>query len=302
MSAVSCDACANLREHAPNFVQNGVTEIEAASLKNNTGLNPSLTVTRDDCSDLNDVNDCLIGHMGDALDAYDVCDWKEFMRKLLPNLYETLKAMIAAICGLWSRVTTLCSSVDTLLGLIRGGSAAKSHRGYWTDTARAQFSHSDYTSESGYWWDFPADILQGFGCSDSRRLGRYTTPGLRYDDVLGNLGSRNPGWNMANYSVGDIWCYFRKSDIVGVGDMTEGMWTSLMFGRNTLRSHVVGPYTVYVKLRGYVRANDGREYNTDIKAEFGEDIMVMEITHIISSTGAISGIGDMSRETRTYDA
>lgn len=115
MSTINCDSCANLRESAPEFVQNGVTDKVAASLKNNTGLNPSLTVLHNDCEDLNDVNDCLIGRMADEVEAYDVCEWKEFMKKHLSNLYETLKAIIAAICGLWVKVESICAITKQLI-------------------------------------------------------------------------------------------------------------------------------------------------------------------------------------------
>lgn len=104
MSTVNCEACNELREYAPDFVQNGVTDTVAASLKNNTGLNPSLTSLHKNCEDLNDANDCYIGRMVNELPAYDVCDWKQFMSKLLPNLYEILKALIASMCGLWTQM------------------------------------------------------------------------------------------------------------------------------------------------------------------------------------------------------
>lgn len=104
MSQINCGACAELRENAPDFVQNGVTSTVADSLADNTGLNPNLEVLHDDCEDLNLANDCLIGFSTKELESYDVCDWKEFMRKHLGNLYELLKAIIASICGLWLRL------------------------------------------------------------------------------------------------------------------------------------------------------------------------------------------------------
>lgn len=107
MSKPSCDACTRLREYNANFIMNGVTDTVAESLANNTGLNPCLTELHTDCEDLNDVNDCLIGHMDDEVDNYEVCDWKDLLHNFFPNLYETLKAIIAAVCGLWTNVTNL---------------------------------------------------------------------------------------------------------------------------------------------------------------------------------------------------
>lgn len=99
-----CNACEDLREHAPDFVFNGVTDTVCTSLKNDTGLNPEATVIHDDCEDLNLANDCLVGRMDNELDSYDVCDWKDFMHKFIPNLWNLLKAMICTICGLWIRI------------------------------------------------------------------------------------------------------------------------------------------------------------------------------------------------------
>ena len=107
MSTVNCESCADLREYAPDFIQNGVTDTVAASLKNNTGLNPTLSSLHKNCPDLNDANDCLIGRMANEIAAYDVCDWKEFMGKLLPNQYEMLKAIIAGDCGQWENISKI---------------------------------------------------------------------------------------------------------------------------------------------------------------------------------------------------
>lgn len=115
MSNISCDACNNLREYAPHFIQNGVDATVAASLKNNMGLNSAVVVNHRNCEDLNDVNDCLIGRMVDELEAYDVCDWKDFNNKYLSNLYETLKALIASDCGQWLRIESLCAILQQLI-------------------------------------------------------------------------------------------------------------------------------------------------------------------------------------------
>lgn len=97
----SCEACRNLQEYAPEFVLNGVTETVEASLKSNTGFSPSSG--HDDCQDLNDANDCLVGNMEDEVDAYEVCEWKPFMIDFIHNLWTVLKSIISAICGLWVR-------------------------------------------------------------------------------------------------------------------------------------------------------------------------------------------------------
>lgn len=119
MSQIDCNACAELRETAPEFVQNGVTTRVCTSLKNDTGFNPSLTVAHTDCQDLDTANDCLIGEMDAKIEAHDVCDWKQYMHKLVPNLYEMLKAMICAMCGLWTRIHAIEHNTQTLMKIKR---------------------------------------------------------------------------------------------------------------------------------------------------------------------------------------
>ena len=111
---LNCNACDDLREYAPDFVQNGVTTTVCNSMKNDTGINPTATVTHTDCEDLDTANDCLVGRMDGELEAYDQCEWKKFMHKLLPNLYTVLKLMICAICGLWVNVHQLWAEINAL--------------------------------------------------------------------------------------------------------------------------------------------------------------------------------------------
>lgn len=120
MSELNCSACSELREHASDFIVNGVTDNVCASLKNNTGFNPS--DANDDCEDLDLANDCLIGNMAEEIDAYDVCDWKEYMKKFVPNVWTMFKALICAICGIWENITELwsfskdiCEKVDQIV-------------------------------------------------------------------------------------------------------------------------------------------------------------------------------------------
>lgn len=116
MANKNCQACDDLREYAPEFVLNGVTDNVCASLKNNTGFNPSNN--RNDCTDLDDANDCLIGNMESEVDAYDVCDWKEFMKKFIPNVWTVKKAIICAICGIWTKIKALQDAMTNWQNLL----------------------------------------------------------------------------------------------------------------------------------------------------------------------------------------
>lgn len=105
MSSQNCSACNDLREYAPEFALNGTTDNVGAHLTDNEGLSGASGHT--DCDDLMDVNDCLIGNMADELDSYDVCEWKDFMAAFIPNLYETIKAMVYSTCGQWCAINSL---------------------------------------------------------------------------------------------------------------------------------------------------------------------------------------------------
>lgn len=107
---IDCEACANLREDAPHFVANGMTNTERTSLKNDTGLNPSNG--NNDCTDLKNMNDCLLGNAQKDVSRYEVCDWKTFMQKYTPNVWSVLDGTIAAICGLWTNIHNLWKKVN----------------------------------------------------------------------------------------------------------------------------------------------------------------------------------------------
>lgn len=112
----SCSACDELRQTAPNFVVNGITDTECTSLGNNTGLNPSSG--HDDCEDLNNMNDCLVKNMETEINSYTVCSWKDYMKALVNNLWTMFKGIICAICGLWTALDNIevdTSRVDCLI-------------------------------------------------------------------------------------------------------------------------------------------------------------------------------------------
>lgn len=114
MSSIDCGACDELRQTSPEFVQNGVTKRVCNSLKNNTGLNPSLSVTHTNDEDLNNANDCLIGRMDQEIEAYEVCDWKTYMHKFIPNLYELIKAMLCSMAGIWSNINRIWCWLESI--------------------------------------------------------------------------------------------------------------------------------------------------------------------------------------------
>lgn len=114
MSKVDCSSCDDLRKISTSFINNGVTTTICNSLKNDTGLNPNLTVLHTDCEDLDTVNDCLVGVMDSDLEKYDACDWIKFMHRFIPNLHTTFKTIICAICGLWTNIHSILSRLNSI--------------------------------------------------------------------------------------------------------------------------------------------------------------------------------------------
>lgn len=110
MADLNCAACEDIRQTSPEFIVNGLTDDICTSLSNDTGLNPN--DDHNDCTDLHNLNDCLVGNMATEVDAYDVCDWKEFMKNFIPNLWTVLKAMICAICGIWTNIHALWNAIS----------------------------------------------------------------------------------------------------------------------------------------------------------------------------------------------
>lgn len=116
MANTNCESCNNLKTYSPNVVVNGMGNTECASLKNDTGLNPSSG--HNDCTDLDHMNNCFIGTLEDEIENYEVCDWRDFAKMLVSNLWNVLKAIICAICGIWTNIHSLWSRISQLQELI----------------------------------------------------------------------------------------------------------------------------------------------------------------------------------------
>lgn len=154
-----CSACEALKEYAPNFVVNGITDKECKSLQNDTGLNPELKVLHNNCEDLNDMLDCLLGSLYDKLPSFDVCDWKKFMDELMPNLLNMQKAMICSECGQWKKIHELEDSINKL----------------WTKMAKVENALDGLAAQN---WEVNA-----------RYVIEYSTPGMSVsiDRATGNF-------------------------------------------------------------------------------------------------------------------
>lgn len=153
MATYDCSACSELAETSPEFMENGVTDSICASLHDNTGFNPNLSVLHEDEEDLHDANDCLVGRMADEVASYDVCDWKTFMKKFIPNLYNVLKAIICSIGGLWDKLAAVSYiGILTLYAsdTVSGDGSALQRPAFDTNVRQGNMPSSVLQVKSGY--------------------------------------------------------------------------------------------------------------------------------------------------------
>lgn len=307
MANLNCSACEDIRQTSPEFVVNGLTDDICTSLANDTGLNPG--DDHNDCTDLHNLNDCLVGNMETEVDAYDVCDWKEFMKNFIPNLWSTLKAMICAICGLWtnlhdiaSKVDSICPSIDNMLALIRGN-LPKFHDGYFTDNFKNNITVSIFPSGGPYTPSkdmfvptFCADILDGSGCNDDKNLGRYTL----YEYYKDNIHPYGAGVRVDNaISVGTVIGIIPRS-AVPEEDMSTARWKELLANRHIWEWFLLNDDTLfYVTTIGYV-VIDGVALNSEY-AVYGENNMCILAGPYIGASRT-GGVGSIGAKVYSYDA
>ena len=193
MAEINCSACEDIREASPEFIINGLTDDICTSLANNTGMNP--TDENDTCTDLSNLNDCLVGNMETELKSYDSCDWKNFMKNFIPNLWTTLKAIICSFCGIWAHIKRLECMLDLLFngadfyfGEETEGKESKLVPGKGVD-----FTIRSSSDEHAY------DIRILFIAGGLARMGgslRVFTESFK--DAKGNTKNGNSVWNFNN--------------------------------------------------------------------------------------------------------
>ena len=131
MADMNCTACEDLRATAPDFIANGLSDEACASLANDTGYVPSKG--HNDCKDLNDANDCLIGLMAPDTDRYDVCEWKPFLKHFISNLHQFNKSVLCSICGMWEQIHCTYNSLVNLVNRLTETTSGVSFIRYYRD-------------------------------------------------------------------------------------------------------------------------------------------------------------------------
>lgn len=107
-----CESCAKLKEQNPEFTQNGISASHCNSLKNDTGLKPSLG--HDNCEDLGDIIDCMLGSVVQQLEGSNPCTWRKFATQLMANLHNIMEANLCSECGQWISIHELERQVALL--------------------------------------------------------------------------------------------------------------------------------------------------------------------------------------------
>lgn len=114
--AKDCQACIDIKEKYPVLATKGITDTHCTNLKNDEGVKSG--DGKNDCDDLNLMNDCFIGNMEEEIKIADYCGWRDLMTKFANNLYNMIKAMICAICGLWTNVHNLWAEINRIWSAI----------------------------------------------------------------------------------------------------------------------------------------------------------------------------------------
>jgi len=115
-----CSACEDLKDYAPDFLINGVTDKTCNSLRKNTGVNSDLKVLHKNCEDLNDILNCLIGAHADVLPSVDICELKKWLTDLMENIKTFDKAMLCSHCGQWEEIEKIKTDIKNIRKWLEG--------------------------------------------------------------------------------------------------------------------------------------------------------------------------------------
>ncbi len=104
-----CASCETLEKYNYDFVQKGLTDDMVASLKKDKGLKESNGWNN--CQDLQDMNDCLIGGMVNDIPSFNSCDLDKALIESLNNIMQLLDAIIAGDCGQWENIWAIWDEI-----------------------------------------------------------------------------------------------------------------------------------------------------------------------------------------------
>ena len=106
-----CKTCEDLQQHSPDFVANGVTDEMCSNLESNTGL---MNNGRENCTDLHNANDCLIGGIAEKATSYNPCDPNKMIEDLARNTMHVIDMLICSDCGQWNEIKKIWDEIQKI--------------------------------------------------------------------------------------------------------------------------------------------------------------------------------------------
>ena len=106
-----CKTCEDLQQYSPNFVANGVTDEMCSNLESNTGL---MNNGRENCTDLHNANDCLIGGIAEKATSYNPCDPNKMIEDLAKNTMHVIDMLICSDCGQWNEIKKIWDEIQKI--------------------------------------------------------------------------------------------------------------------------------------------------------------------------------------------
>lgn len=106
-----CKTCEDLQQYSPDFVANGVTDEMCSNLESNTGL---MNNGRENCTDLHNANDCLIGGIAEKATSYNPCDPNKMIEDLAKNTMHVIDMLICSDCGQWNEIKKIWDEIQKI--------------------------------------------------------------------------------------------------------------------------------------------------------------------------------------------
>jgi len=108
-----CEACQWLRENAADFVVNGVNEQICNHLAEDRGIDLNNTARQQNATDLQTLIDCLIGMHKDQLRGVDLCAIKDWLDRMMKNLWLLKTAWACNERGQWNNIWDIRNELNS---------------------------------------------------------------------------------------------------------------------------------------------------------------------------------------------
>lgn len=106
-----CKTCEDLQQYSPDFIANGITDEICSNLESNTGL---MNKGRENCTDLHNANDCLIGGIAEKATSYNPCDPNKMIEDLAKNTMHVIDMLICSDCGQWNEIKKIWDEIQKI--------------------------------------------------------------------------------------------------------------------------------------------------------------------------------------------